>query len=204
MQSDATNLTQTKSPKLTQTDPNPENGARLIFLVLVEDTPQSDMYTLDIQTGIATVLFETPDRENSASLSPDGTLIAYTSDKTGDLAIYVRSFADLGPEVQVSDGVGRVPVWSRDGSRIFYRVLDGSFMAAEVRAEPRLEVLGRSLLFNGAPYWVGGEFTAYDVDPDGRFLLIRQRDPETEASDSLRVIVNFSEMLKRLAPPGGR
>ena len=43
-----------------------------------------------------------PDAYGDARLSPDGTLIAYTSDKTDDLEVYIRPFPGPGVEEQVS------------------------------------------------------------------------------------------------------
>lgn len=49
------------------------------------------------------------------SLSPDGQWIAYGSDETGEMEVYVESFPNLGEaRLQVSRGGGRWPVWAPD------------------------------------------------------------------------------------------
>ena len=49
------------------------------------------------------------------SVSPDGTLAAYTSDESGQYEIYVRSFPDPGERTRVSESGGGIPFWSPDG-----------------------------------------------------------------------------------------
>jgi Tol biopolymer transport system component len=55
-----------------------------------------------------------------ASLSPDGRYVAYESGEFGAIEIFVQRLTERAPGMQVSIGGGRVPRWSRDGSRIFF------------------------------------------------------------------------------------
>jgi len=57
----------------------------------------------------------TPYDESSARFSPDGRLVAYTSDESGKYEVYVAGYgADgtLGPPLMVSSGGGYRPAWS--------------------------------------------------------------------------------------------
>ena len=74
--------------------------------------------------------------ELNGEVSPDGRFLAYQSNESGRHEIYVRPF----PEVDarrwpISTAGGTEPLWSRDGSELFYRAGD-SLMAVAVRAEP--------------------------------------------------------------------
>ena len=46
--------------------------------------------------------------------------IAYHSDETGPIEVYVQRFPDLGDRQRISTAGGRQPLWSRDGRELFY------------------------------------------------------------------------------------
>ncbi|HEX8362335.1 MAG TPA: protein kinase, partial [Longimicrobium sp.] len=51
------------------------------------------------------------------ALSPDGRWLAYAANPSGRHEVYLRPFPGPGAAVQVSDGGGTEPAWSRDGRR---------------------------------------------------------------------------------------
>ena len=63
----------------------------------------------------------TPADEETPRLSPDGKLLAYGSDETGQYEVYVRPVAGPGGRVQISAGGGSEPVWAAGGRAIYYR-----------------------------------------------------------------------------------
>ena len=135
--------------------------------------------------------------ERLAVFSPDGQWIAYTSDESGRVEVYVRAYSGAGRKYSVSTDGGTEPVWSRDGRELFYRN-GNAMMAADIRFEPELEVGEPRKLFQGnfqpAP-WLNPN---YDVSPDGeRFLMIR---PTADAPREIHVIVNWFQELERLVP----
>ena len=77
-------------------------------------------------------------------MSPDGHWIAYESDESGKVEIFLRPFPDVGARREkISLDGGRYPRWGRQGSgELFYVSLDGAMMAASVQLSPSLE-LGR-------------------------------------------------------------
>jgi Tol biopolymer transport system component len=56
--------------------------------------------------------------ELSPRFSPDGRWVAITSDESGPVEVYVRSFPDPASRIQVSLTGGSEPAWSRDGTRL--------------------------------------------------------------------------------------
>jgi Tol biopolymer transport system component/DNA-binding winged helix-turn-helix (wHTH) protein len=66
------------------------------------------------------------------SLSPDGSAVAYSSDKNGSFEIYVKTIAHGGREIQLTtDGNENFePAWSPDGTQIAYysRKKDGIWL----------------------------------------------------------------------------
>ena len=141
-------------------------------------------------------LLQSPAIEWGLTFSPDGRLMAYTSDESGRYDVYVQPYPPTGPKFQISTGGGEEPHWSPRGDELFYRN-GNEWMRAVVTTEPELEISRPQLLFQGNYLNVPGP--SYDVSPDGeRFLLLQPpyQDPPTE----LHLIVNWFEELQRLAP----
>ena len=99
-------------------------------------TGNADIWTRQIKGDTSTKPFvQTPFTEWAARFSPDGKWVAYTSDESGALQVYVKPFPGPGPRVLVSVNGGDNPVWSRDGHRLFY-VRDQQVIAATVTLAP--------------------------------------------------------------------
>ncbi len=120
-------------------------------------------------------LFSSRFPEFSPTISPDGRWIAYVAEDDGEDQIYVSPFPDLGARVKISPQGGRGPVWSRDGTELFYRdYARQMLMAVEVRAEEAFDVGTYTELFQESGYRRINGGTAYDVGPDGqRFVFVR-------------------------------
>ena len=72
--------------------------------------------------------------EIQPAFSPDGRLVAYTSNESGRTEIYVQTFPDGAGRWQVSNSGGTDPSWRGDGKELFYRTPDQKLMAVEIRA----------------------------------------------------------------------
>jgi len=104
-------------------------------------------------------------------VSSNGKWVAYVSEISGRREVYVRSFPTLGGVFQISTGGGDEPLWSRDGSRIYYRS-GREFVAATLSfGAEDVHVANRQKLFDG-DYVVGDIHASWDVAPDGRFLVV--------------------------------
>jgi hypothetical protein len=133
-------------------------------------------------------------------ISPDGRWLAYSSDESGRLEVYVRSFPDGGGKWLISTAGGQEPVWAKDGDELFYRnagklmtvaIETGStFTAGRPRLLLEVEYAARKMRGYGSP--------DYDVSPEGRFLMIKRESipPLTE----INLVLNWFEELKRLVP----
>ena len=154
---------------------------------------------LDVESA-PELIFDSKFNETAATLSPDGKWLAYVSDESGQLEVYVVSFPELGQRQQVSRDGGAEPLWAPNGGELFYRRSD-SMMAVPVLLGARFDAGAPVELFSG-PFQRGGarSTNTYDVSPDGRrFLMIRE--PEDSATeDQIHLVFNWFEELKRLVP----
>ncbi len=135
-------------------------------------------------------------------ISPDGRLFAFESDETGSLQIHVQEI-ETGSRRTISTGRGRFPVWSRDGTEIFYVSGGGQRSVVEVTKEPELSFSAPRPLFE-----VTGFLPRNDVSADGqRFLgTILAGNVETAGepvTPRINVVLNWFEELKQRVP-GGR
>jgi len=155
-----------------------------------------------IRTGDTTMvpMVVTPYDEMSIEPSPDGKWLAYVSDETGRIEVFVRPFpnTDAG-KVQVSNGGGLAPLWSRNGRELFYLASDRSLMAATVTTSPSLQIGEPHALFRipeSLAQLYPAYYTPWDVAPDGRFIMVRAVNQGAEVVAPLIVIENWLEELK--------
>ena len=116
-------------------------------------------------------------------LSPDGRWVAYASKESGSFQIYVRAFPVEGPRTQVSIDGGTTPLWSRDGTRIFY-INGDEVRTATVSTTGGFKVLAREQLLAGGYVNQPGHAN-YDVAPDGKHVLLLK----TGAEDAHIVVI---------------
>ncbi len=81
-----------------------------------------DVYYLDLQGERKLVpVVNTRYNERAPKLSPDGKWLAYNSDETENVELYVTSFPSAGSKWQISTtGTTGAPRWSPDGRTIYY------------------------------------------------------------------------------------
>jgi Tol biopolymer transport system component len=129
--------------------------------------------------------------ERSPSLSPSGDWLAYASDETRRYEVYLQSFPNPGRQFQVSVNGGFSPVWSRDGTELYFISPDRRLMAVSIRNHPgALEIGAPKALFDSRT----ANTNAFDVDKNGRFLLgVQQGD----SAIPLTLVVNWPAGLKR-------
>lgn len=181
-------------------------------LVLSEPwTPSSDIHLLSLE-GEPTVrqlipATTTASFEAQAAISPNGRWIAYASDRTGKAQVYVQPFPAVEEDRwPISVDGGDEPLWSRDGTELFFRNGD-AVMAVSVDDDEGFSAGTPKVLFTG-DYWAGGDSAPnYDVTVDGRFLMMRSVEGSGQGTDQasdqtlLVTVENWFEELRRLAPP---
>jgi serine/threonine-protein kinase len=130
--------------------------------------------------------------------SPDGKWLAYVSNASGADEVYVRPYPIVrGTERRVSEGGGQGPVWSPDGSALYFRGAE-SMMMAPTPLGPGF-VPGRPQpLFPIRGYRFSGNSSAFDILPDGkRFLMVTMGDPQAPVHPQINVVLNWFDELRR-------
>ena len=167
---------------------------------------RNDIVVMSMEGGHATKpLLNEKFHERSPRVSPDGKLMAYVSDESGQSQVCVRPFPQVDSgKLQVSRNGGIEPGWSHSGRELFYRSLD-SMMAVAVDTEPTLKAGVPKTLFSGSFYSTStGQLWDLSND-DQRFLMIKgsaanEAAPTATGPRKLNVILNWTEELKQRVP----
>lgn len=152
----------------------------------------------------------------NATISPDGRWVAYQSDETGRLEVYVRAFpeVDAGGKWSISTGGGMMPLWSRDPASPELFFLEpsasnpGNFTAMRVAIDADSDTAFRhgppQPLFERRLRLPFSQFRSpWDISRDGtRFLMIKdapQQDAITSTSEVV-IVQNWLQELRTLVP----
>ena len=168
---------------------DPETGADLWYLERNEDGSGWEPHPF----------LQTPFNQLVPRFSPDGRYVAYVSDESGQMEVYVQPFPEGGRKVTVSSNGGTKVRWSRDGKELFY-VEGQTLVAVSVSSGSSFSVGSATRLFEHPGLSPGTNYAPYDVSVDGqRFILA---EPVGEGADapepSIRVVQNwFAEFRSR-------
>ncbi len=149
-------------------------GAGLLFQ---ENDPSGSLslWTIDLEArGPARRLGPERVSETNPVLAPDGRWVAYASDATRRLEVYLRRVDDStgASALRVSVDGGNYPRWRGDGRELYYVDDNGRLMAVPVELGARPTIGAPAALFSALLEEAAD--TQYDVSPDGqRFLLNR-------------------------------
>ena len=152
---------------------------------------QSDIWIAPLDTPSAARAFAASGAsESQPRLSPNGKLLAYSSDETGLREVYVREVSGSGATLLVSSGGGAEPVWNATGSRLYYRG-PRRIMRATIGTRAELKVSRRDSLFDDV-YHRGEQAQNFDVFPVSEQLLMLR----TDSRPRLVVVLNWPALLR--------
>jgi Tol biopolymer transport system component len=156
----------------------------------------NELWYLSTSERIAKPLSQAKWSVRNAQFSPDSQWIAYASNETGSMEVYVTSFPSSNGKWQVSSGGGQEPRWRHDGKELFYVSADGKMMAVAVTTGSNFKVGSPVALFQThrrQPVSFLDVFS-YDVSGDGQRFLIATKVGEANAAP-LSIHLNWaSEM----------
>jgi eukaryotic-like serine/threonine-protein kinase len=172
------------------------DGDTLAFMRQNAQTSR-DVYVLSLagRSGPRPVV-NTSAFEGGAQFSPNGHWMAYASDESGQMQVYVRPFPGPDRRWPVSTQGGTQPSWNRNGKEIFYRI-GNKMMVVDVSGSVDVTLSQPRQLFEQRYVFQNISLANYDVSPDGqRFVMVK----DETGSGRLNVVLNWTEELKRLVP----
>jgi hypothetical protein len=135
-----------------------------------------------------------------ARFSPNDRWIAYMSEESGRYEVYVQPFPGPGGKWQISTDGGTVPVWAQNGRELFF-MSSGKLMSVGVTTQLTFSASNPRIVAD-IPSFLMGRLSngVYDVSPDGQRFLFVKANVENGPPDEVRVVLNWTEELKQLAP----
>jgi serine/threonine-protein kinase len=141
--------------------------------------------------GAGTRLLGGAGHQALAAFSHDGRWIAYESDESGRLEVYVVPYPlDRGPSrEQVSVDGGTLARWAPDGRVLYFQAPDGRLLHASF--DPATASAGRP-----TPATPVAGLERWNVAPDGRLLVVKRAElPTVELVD---LVIGWASELRRL------
>ncbi|MFZ1726838.1 MAG: Tol-Pal system beta propeller repeat protein TolB [Albidovulum sp.] len=143
------------------------DGSTVVFSV--EQGGNTDIYTMQLASGLTQQLTNAPSIETAPSYSPDGSQIVFESDRSGSQQLYVMSKGG-GEPARISFGEGRygTPVWSPRGDLVaFTKQHAGRFHIGVMRTDGSEERLLTASFLDEGPTWA----------PNGRVIMFTRESP---------------------------
>jgi eukaryotic-like serine/threonine-protein kinase len=126
-------------------------------------------------------------------VSPDGHWVAYVSDESGQVEIYITSFPEGKGKWRVSSNGGSFPAWSGNAKELFYKNLSDDIFVCPVTAKGReMEVGTAQRLFHSSSPGIGVTLDAFS---DGKRVLVNHSEDEGQAP--LELVTNWTAALKK-------
>ena len=179
-------------------------GGRVLLYVIQHPKTGLDLWALPLAGDRKPFpVVRTPFDETAGQFSPNGRWVAYQSNESRQVEIYVRPFPGPDSEWQVSTAGGSQPRWRPDGKELFYVAADARLMAVPISLgvdPPTLErdapvPLFRTRLASGANISGPMSTPQYAAASDGRFLM--NVAVEAATAPPITVVLNWDAALKK-------
>ncbi|HZM94442.1 MAG TPA: protein kinase [Vicinamibacterales bacterium] len=170
------------------------DGRFLLYVFGSGTLRRSDLWVLPLAEPRKPFPFlETPFVETQGQFSPNGRWIAYSSNESGQMEVYVAPFPGPGSRWRISPAGGSWPRWRRDGAEIFYLTPGNTLSSATVSDKGADFSVGEARpLFTVRPRpRVRLDAFPYDVSADGQRFLVNSFVEET-ASTAITLVINWS------------
>ncbi len=147
------------------------DGSRIVVVKNDPDTDGRDIWTFDIATGKGTAITSDAPPDSAPIWSPDGTAIAYVSDRENTHAIFRRAANGTGAEELVYQHTTGSQIiltdWSADGRYLCFWAGETMFVLP-LNGERKPIELGRE---RGGRFSPDSRLVAFSSNQSGRFLI---------------------------------
>jgi hypothetical protein len=115
-------------------------------------------------------------------------MIAYMSDELGTFDVFVCAWdgaSPVGQPIPVSSGGAGGPVWSRDGSRLYFVNPQSKLMAVTIQRQPRLTASTPEAAWDLDQLRMvttGNGMPLFDALPGGSMVAIRKGNAEDDVT----------------------
>ena len=164
------------------------------------DAGDYDIWTYslrDKKAGPAIVV--APSAQSGSRFSPDGRWMAYESNESGRAEVYVEPYPRTGQRFQISKNMGSRPVWSPEGTRLYFDNNTGAavrMMAVDIRVQPQFTAADPVPLPVTGFVQPGGTIRRqFDIAPDGKQFLMMIEAPAVRPG--IQIISNWFDQLRR-------
>jgi Tol biopolymer transport system component len=173
---------------MTTTSDWSKDGKYIAYLSGPEPGKQ-DIYALRLSDKKTISVLTTKFNKDGVRFSPDGRWIAFHSNPTGMMEVYVTTFPASEKIWQISNGGGAQSRWRADGKELFYLTLDGKLMSVDLEGGAELNPRAAKMLFQSRVP-VQHQIDQYAVSADGRrfLMIIPTGNPE---SVPITVVLNW-------------
>lgn len=149
-------------------DPDWAPGGQSIVVALDSPDTRADLYIASVNGETPKKIVATDADEEHPAVSPDGRWVAFRSDRSGTGEVYVIAIGG-GRITQISTSGGEGPVWSGDGSELFYVGPDHALMSVPIRMTGSSLAPGMPRALFTLPRMAGDP--TFSITPDGHFMI---------------------------------
>jgi eukaryotic-like serine/threonine-protein kinase len=156
-----------------------------------------DIYYLDLKGEHKLVpLLNSSYQEFDARLSPDGKWLAYTSNETGRVELFVTPFPNVGSKWQVSNGgvtvrdTQNIMDWSPDGKNLRYEQEEKIYDVQIRNSGDKLEFSAPRELMS-----LPGDAIVLSIMPDGKRTLIA-RSTGDRSPVPMKLVLNWQHLVQ--------
>jgi Tol biopolymer transport system component len=140
----------------------------------------------------------------TAAFSPDGRWVAYYSNESGPITVYVQPFPATGAKYQISKEPGaHHPLWSADGKEILYVPTAGSLASVSVTTQPAFSFSNPVPVPRGFSSSATGAPRNFDLTRDGKLVGVLDSGVTLSGgliTPQIQVVLNWFEELKARVP----